>query len=83
MNLHLDDHFKNVLLRLHFQSKSKSFKIKIKDKIINIDVNNCIYPFEKPLKELNFNLNNPTVNKMNIINHFKKTRNYPLITLEL
>ncbi|CAF1363974.1 unnamed protein product, partial [Rotaria sordida] len=46
--------FWKVLSRFHFQ---------------NIDVNNCLYPLEEQLEELNLSLNNPTVNEMNIIIH--------------
>jgi hypothetical protein len=48
--------------------KLNLFKIKI----IDINVNNCIYPFEESLKELDFSLNNLTTNKMNIIIYLKK-----------
>ena len=48
-------------------------------KIVDIDVNNYIYPFEEQLKELDLNVNNPTVNEMNTIIHLKEPKNRPLI----
>ncbi|CAF4501406.1 unnamed protein product, partial [Rotaria sp. Silwood2] len=48
-------------------------------KIVDIYVNNYIYPFEEQLKELNLNVNNPTVNEMNIIIYLKEPKNRPLI----
>jgi hypothetical protein len=52
---------------------------RVKDKILDIDVNDFIYPLEEQLKELNLNFDNPTVNRVNLIIHLKEPKNRSLI----
>ncbi|CAF1307889.1 unnamed protein product [Rotaria sordida] len=83
MFIHLELSFGKFYQDFIFKVKLNLFKIKTKDKIIDIDVNNYLYPLEEQLKELNLSLNNPTVNEMNIIIHLKESKNRPLINSKL
>ncbi len=81
MFAHLELSFGKFYQNFFFKVKFNLFKIKPQDKIINIDVNNCIYPFEKQLKELNLSLNIPKVNEMDTIIHLKEPNKKPKLLI--